>query len=1032
MQQLHNKLSKSVPFYRAWHDTPYISLLHFFILAIMVTFCANAIIVGNSVPEDSLSAIAIKGDASVIMTPKTPIASDRILVKFKKSTNNTKRGNVLSKHKLQKKNRIDKVDVDVLSVDPGFTPEEAVQNILRDNKGDIDFAEVDPLLQITATPNDPSFSSQWNKTMVNLPVAWNTNTGSASVIVGIADTGVDCTHPDLAASCVSGWNFYDNNSDARDVQGHGTAVAGVAAAIGNNGVGIAGSTWNSKIMPLRVSDPSGLAYASTIARAITYAADNGAKVVNNSFGGFASTVSTIDVAAKYLWDKGGMLVRSEGNSGAKSNALYNDPYAILVSGSDGGDALYGWSTYGMDVDVSAPGCATVTANGGGYRGFCGTSSAAPEVAGLLALMWSQNPTASPQTIRDTLFASAKDLGTAGWDDRFGWGRIDAAAAMAALSGGTVTPPPVTPPLPPPPSLPELSAASPSPSSAVVNTPLTFSATISNSGNASTGTSFSNFFQVATAANGGGVVSSLSVNSVATLAANGNAPANSSSYTFTTAGTYSVRVCADNNSSFAGTITESNENNNCSTWTNVVVSDVAPLQTSYRYVKWDVTQRKCVDNSVQANELILLQNGTVVAWPNGSSVSNPGGSNPSAEGSSNLIDKNVATKWLDFNFDLDGGDATLGSSKVIVDVGSGNAVNFNGYRWKTANDSTCRDPIGWSLYGSNNGTSYALLDTKSNQTITNNRSTSNPQGVSPDYSVATATTTPPPVVPQPTDTSAPTVPQSVVATLYSGSQVNVSWAVSTDNVGVTGYNLYRNGVKVWNGSAATYSDTSIQMGNTYAYTVSAYDAAGNTSNQSSASSVTTATTAKDTSAPSVPKNLVVTAPSSSQVNLTWSESTDNVRVAGYNIYRNGTKLTSNVAASYVDTTASAGTTYAYTVSAYDAAGNASAQSASAQITTPATALKITSYSVSKKTTTSVTITWTTNQATTGVVNFGTSSGNFTKSVSDTNLSTTHTLTLTGLTKNTTYYYQISATAGSSVKTVQSSVRTSMSSFLQIGN
>ncbi len=853
MTLLHNKLSESVPLYRKWHQHAYASVVHFFILAIVSTIVANSMIAIISLPDESLTANTI--DAGVVLTPRASgVGSDRVLVKFKKLTGQAKRDAMLAKNKLKEKSKISGIDVDVLTVDPAFTPEEVVQNILRDNAGDVEFAEVDQLLQPLAIPNDPNFSSQWNKAIVNAPTAWDTVTNSSNIIIGIADSGVDCTHEDLAASCVPGWNFVYNNSDTADIHGHGTSVAGAAAAIGNNGVGGSGTTWNAKIMPLQIYDPTVLgAYASVVAQSVVYAADRGAKVVNNSYGPFTTGGnSTINTAGKYLWDRGGILVRSEGNSGNDSAAagvvISNDPYVLMVSGSDPSNNLYSWSTYGIDVDVAAPGCTPyVTARGGGYRSFCGTSNAAPEVAGLLALMWSANPSASPQTVRDALFSSATDFGTPGWDTRFGWGRIDAGRAIQTITGGTP---------PPPPSAPDLTANAITPSVATSGSPVTFSGTIVNNGNASTVNSFSNLFQVASASNGGGTISTISANTRAALSAGTSGSVSATPYTFSSAGTYSVRLCADSNTSLSGTIAESNENNNCSGWSNVSVADV-------------------------------------------------------------------------------------------------------------------------------------------------------------------------PLPPPPVDVTAPSVPQNVTGNSAVSSHTNVSWSASTDNVAVTGYNLYRNGVKIWSGTNLAYTDTAVQPQTTYSYTVSAYDAVPNTSSQSTAVNITTpADVTADTTAPSTPQNLTASTYSSTQINLSWSASTDNVGVAGYNVFRNGAKVATTTSTGYNNTGLSANTTYTYTVSAYDAAGNTSPQSGTVSATTQATPLTINSFSVSVKSATSATVTWTTNQASTGSVSFGTVSTNLSKIVADANPSTSHTVTLTGLSKNTKYFYQVSATGTSgSAKSAISSFKTS---------
>ncbi|MBY0533506.1 MAG: S8 family serine peptidase, partial [Rickettsiaceae bacterium] len=420
MRQLHNKLYQSVPLYRDWHNKAYASVVHFLLLAFFCTLLSNSLTTQiNLSGELVANAINANSSANVLFTSKnTGRAGDRILVKFKKGTPQSKRDSVLSQRKLHKKSSIKNIDVDVLNIDPNVTPEEAVQALLAQNGSDIEYAEVDKVVTPTFLPDDPSFSGQWDKILVNTPLAWDTTKGTSTIIVGVSDTGVDCTHEDLAANCVPGWNIPADNSNTADTYGHGTAVAGVIAAVGNNGKGIAGTAWNVKIMPLRIDDPTnpllpaGSAYMSTIANSVIYAADHGVKVVNNSFGGYSSS---LDSAAQYLASKtGGIFVRSEGNSGADSG-LPNNPNLFMVGGTDPNDSLYSWSTFGQNVDIVAPGCSTTTtAMGGGYRSFCGTSNAAPEVSGLLALMYSVNPNLNAQTAASALISTAKDLGTPGW------------------------------------------------------------------------------------------------------------------------------------------------------------------------------------------------------------------------------------------------------------------------------------------------------------------------------------------------------------------------------------------------------------------------------------------------------------------------------------------------------------------------------------------------------------------------------------------------------------------------------------------
>jgi subtilisin family serine protease len=177
----------------------------------------------------------------------------------------------------------------------------------------VKFAELDEAMRPELIPNDPYYGNAWHLPRIDAPSAWDASTG-LGVTVAILDTGVDATHPDLIAALVPGWNTYDNNSNSSDVHGHGTAVAGTAAASGANAAGVAGVAWRARIMPVRVTDTAGYAYVSTLSSGITWAADHGARVANASFS-VAAGSSTIATAAQYMRSKGGVVVVAAGNSG---------------------------------------------------------------------------------------------------------------------------------------------------------------------------------------------------------------------------------------------------------------------------------------------------------------------------------------------------------------------------------------------------------------------------------------------------------------------------------------------------------------------------------------------------------------------------------------------------------------------------------------------------------------------------------------------------------------------------------------------
>lgn len=372
-------------------------------------------------------------------------ARGRILVQAKAGMSLQNFDRALKRHLAKRSGRrVHGNGAHVVSLPLGVDETTAADLISRDPA--VAFAEVDRLVEPDAvTANDPYFGSAWHLAKIGAPDAWSYSTG-AGVTIAIIDSGVDGTHPDLSSLMVAGWNFYDGNSNTADVYGHGTKVAGAAAARSNNGLGVASVSWQSKIMPLRVSLPDGTAYLSTIATAITYAADNGARVANISFQSAAGS-PTIQNAAQYMKSKGGLVVISAGNTYGFESFAANDS-VIAVAATDSADAKASFSSYGAYVDLAAPGVGVYsTVRGGTYGAVSGTSFAAPITGGVIALMMARNPALTPTQIESILKSTAVDLGTSGRDDYFGAGRINAAAAVAA-AGGSAPPPP---PPPPPPS-----------------------------------------------------------------------------------------------------------------------------------------------------------------------------------------------------------------------------------------------------------------------------------------------------------------------------------------------------------------------------------------------------------------------------------------------------------------------------------------------------------------------------------------------------------------------------------------------------
>lgn len=332
--------------------------------------------------------------------------------------------------------RIPGTDIYLVAVPAGR--ETAVARIWNGNPA-IQFAELDRLLPPEdLTANDPYFDSAWHLPRIGAPAAWEYSLANG-IVVAVLDTGVDANHPDLTGQLVSGWNVYDDNPDTSDVYGHGTKVAGTIAAASNNGIGVTSVAWEASIMPVRISQPDGYAYFSTIAQGLIWAADHGARVANISYA--ASGSLSIQDAGAYMRSLGGLVTVSAGNSG-RNEAFSPSPSLLSVSATNSGDGFASWSSYGQYVDLSAPGVGIwSTTRGGGYGSASGTSFSSPIVAGVIALMMAANPVLTPSELEDVLLGSALDLGSEGYDIYFGYGRVDAAEAVRQVSGAS--PPPDT-------------------------------------------------------------------------------------------------------------------------------------------------------------------------------------------------------------------------------------------------------------------------------------------------------------------------------------------------------------------------------------------------------------------------------------------------------------------------------------------------------------------------------------------------------------------------------------------------------------
>lgn len=267
-----------------------------------------------------------------------------------------------------------------------------------------------------SVPNDPNFAEQYSLQVTNAAAAWDKTTGSSSTVIAIIDGGVDVNHIELKNKITSNsWDFIENVSAASSSAGgsaleHGTHVAGIAAAFGNNGQGVVGVNWQAKIMSLRALSRSGFAREATVAEAINYAADNGADVINLSIAGPASDL--IGDAVAYAYARGVVVVAAAGNHGLNTDHADIFPacadrggvnMVIGVGASDDDNEAASFSNYGKCVDVTAPGKRILsTEPGNDYGKMSGTSMSSPFVAGAAGLYLAQHPSASPSQVANAL------------------------------------------------------------------------------------------------------------------------------------------------------------------------------------------------------------------------------------------------------------------------------------------------------------------------------------------------------------------------------------------------------------------------------------------------------------------------------------------------------------------------------------------------------------------------------------------------------------------------------------------------------
>jgi subtilisin family serine protease len=368
---------------------------------------------------------------------------------------------ILAARGLTRTRRIKNLNTDVLRLPPGLSVEQAVSIFSR--LPEVAFAEPNYIAQALA-PAREEVVDQWGLLKIQAPEAWAEIEPKIPVLIAIVDSGIQRDHLDLADNIWSnpgeipsngvdddgngyvddtwGWDFQNGDNEPYDDYMHGTAVASVAAGVQDaTGYGVAGVCPWCQIMSVKSLSSRGSGTYDTVAAGIVYAADNGARVINLSLGGPATSQSLQD-AVNYAWDAGALVVAAAGNDGAEMlfyPAAYVNAMAIASSNEDDYHSCFSNYSDGF-ISVAAPGEHILSAElGADHNSYSGTSLASPHAAGLGALLFSHAPALTNAQVRDRIEATAEDLGPEGTDAFFGTGRINALRAVSNDTSPTIPP-----------------------------------------------------------------------------------------------------------------------------------------------------------------------------------------------------------------------------------------------------------------------------------------------------------------------------------------------------------------------------------------------------------------------------------------------------------------------------------------------------------------------------------------------------------------------------------------------------------------
>lgn len=432
-------------------------------ILVLIVICTMLMMIvpASALVQQDVNAVGVL-EKSVDVQKSEKYVPGELIVKFKSGVSDKEVNNINSKYGASVVHTSPHAGFKTLKVPKGKTIEETVD--IYSKNPNVEYAVPDYYMYATMTATDPYYNYQWNFKSgngINVEPAWDISTGSG-VIVAVLDTGVAYTAPDLSnTNFVPGYDFVNGDADPTDDNGHGTHVIGTIAQSTDNGIGTAGVAYNCKIMPVKVLDAKGSGTLSKLIDGIYYASDNGAQVISMSLGFPPSTTAAnlapLFPALDYAYNKGIVIVAAAGNDAISQigyPAAYDKCIAVGATRYDGTRAYY--SNYGTALDIMAPGGDlrvdqnkdsygdgilqnTFDSKTGtfGYYFYQGTSMATPHVSGVAALLISKGVT-GPENVRKAIQFTAKDKGASGWDSGYGWGIVDASAALNYNPASTTT------------------------------------------------------------------------------------------------------------------------------------------------------------------------------------------------------------------------------------------------------------------------------------------------------------------------------------------------------------------------------------------------------------------------------------------------------------------------------------------------------------------------------------------------------------------------------------------------------------------